>query len=208
MKQLIFFTCLAVLMFALIGQAADVVTNFSGEWLLDEEISDPAPKTIMNHGAPEGGGRGGGGGGGMMGGGMMGGGRFPGAKTPPSAPPVPMVIQQSGLEIQITNTVNGIPMVETFLLNGKDVTESAPPQPFSQSTDTGTKKTKASWKKDSFTVQQSTKYPQSQNDVKKEYSLSKDGKTLTVKSKTTSVFVMGFNPVSTQTEQKQVYNKQ
>jgi len=143
-----------------------------------------------------------------MGGGMPPGGGFPGAKSPtPPPPPAPMVIQQNGIEIQITNTVNGQPTVETFLLNGKNVEESVPPPPFPPSQDTGTKKTKASWKKDTFTVQQSTKYPKSQNDVKKEYSLSKDGQTLTVKSKTTSVFVMEYNPISTQTEQKQVYNK-
>ena len=197
MKQLTALTCLAVLSFALIGYAADAAVNFSGEWILDNENSDPSPKTIPNLGAPEGG-RGGGGG---FGGGGFGGG-FPGAKMP-SGPAIPMVIQQTATEIKITTTTFGKPVVETYSLDGKQVVEIAPPPPNSK--EQGKKKTKVSLKKNTLTIQQTTSYTQSETSSKKEYSLSQDGQTLTVKTKTNSVFAGGFG--GNLTEQKQVYIK-
>lgn len=217
MKQSILLACLVVLSFAFSGYAANASVDFSGEWLLDDQKSDPMPIPIRDLGAPGPGGGGGmmGGGGGMMGGGggMMGGGGgfpgggfpgggFPGAKPPADNKPVPMVIRQSGTDIQITTTVNGQPIIETYSYNGKEVVESVPPAPNSQ--DPGKKKTKATLKKNSLSIQQNTQYSQTENGFKKDYSLSSDGKTLTVKIKTTNRFGMMVN----QTQQKLVYNKQ
>ena len=220
MKQLAAITCIVLFCTALGFSAADDSANFSGTWVLDSKKSDPKPIPITNLGAPgnAGGGMGGGMGGmgggmggmgggmGGMGGGMGGmGGGFPGAKSkPPEAntPPPPLVIQQTGNTIQISGpSAFGAPAVQNFDLDKKENVEMIQ---VPNSDKPSEKKTKVSLKKNKLQIQEVTSSAQSKNDIKKEYSLSDDGKDLTVKTKTT--FQMGM--MVTQTEQKQVYHKQ
>ena len=75
--------------------------------------------------------------------------------------------------------------------------------------------TQVSLKKNKLQVKQKTKNPAGDNETKKEYSLSKDGKQLTLFTKTTTVIpapvIPNMGPMAAtvmQTEQKQIYNKQ
>jgi hypothetical protein len=132
------------------------------------------------------------------------GGGFPGAKSKtPQAPaePVPLVIQHTGNTIQISNTVYGKPIVENFDLDKPEKVESVPTP---NSDKPSEKKTKLSLKKNKFQIQEKTSSAQNSNEVKKDYTLSDDGKDLTLKIKTT--FQMGM--MVTQTEQKMIYHKQ
>ena len=197
------------------GQDAD----FSGTWILDAKNSDPFPRPIMNLSAPTnvemGGGFGGMGGmgGGMppggMGGGMPGGGMpgaGPGGKGPQAPPEYgPLVIKQSSGDIQISTTMsmNGkeMPLAEAYKLDGNEVVEKVPAP---NSPDGLKKTTKVTLKKNKLQVRVAVFNPQGKNETRKDYSLSKDGKTMTLHTKTTSSMGM----MVFQTEQKQIFTRQ
>jgi hypothetical protein len=201
--------------------AAEEPAGFSGTWILDAKKSDAFPKPIMDMGAPPvgdvsmgGGGGFGGMGGGMPPGGMGGGGGgfggmgggFPGGGKGPQTPPVPapMVIQQTESDMRITSIWKGMdgkdmPIIENYKLDGKDLVEM---MPVPNSENKIKKTTKAKLKKNKFQVEIETSAPppQGQSGTKKEYEVSKDGKTLTLEITTS----MGMF----RTIQKQVYNRQ
>ncbi|MBN1568959.1 MAG: hypothetical protein JXA73_14005 [Acidobacteria bacterium] len=204
--------------------AADTPVSFSGTWIINMEKSDAVARPIMGPGNSGVGdvSRGGGGFGGGMGmpSGGMGGGGFgggmgmppggmggPGGGPAPKAPqnPSPLVIEQTETDMKITSYMKGMdgkdaPMVESFKLDEKDLVEMVP-APFSKEKVKKTTNTKL--KKNKFQVRiETANAPPAQGSakLKKEYSLSKDGKTLTLEVSNN----MGFMP----TVQKLVYNKQ
>lgn len=200
-------SCLAISV-----SAADNAGDFSGTWTLDAKKSDAAPRRVTDLGAPGSADRGSGGMGGMgggMGGGFPGGmgGGFPGgfpkpkskAPTAPAEQP-PLIIEQAADSIRITNTVNGKPFVESFLLDGEEKVETVP---VPNSDRQGKKKTKVSLKGNKFKVQEVTETGAARNELKRDFELSDGGKTLTLKIKTTNQMGMIVN----QTEQKLVYHK-
>ncbi len=218
MKRVAAAVFFAVIFLAFIAQAADEL-GLSGTWILDKDKSDPFPRSLMAGNASgvgdvSMGGRGMGGmGGGMggMGGGMggMGGGARgrggmggPGAFTPP-----PLTIEQNGNEVKLITKmqVNGKdmpPFTETFVCDGKQHEEvvATPGSP-----DKGKQTTKATLKKDKFVVERVNYSPPSANGsmqtlTKRTYTLSKDGKTMTLETTTQSTFMSNI--------QKQVYNRQ
>jgi hypothetical protein len=148
-----------------------------------------------------------GGGMGMPGGGMggPGGAGGPGAKQgqPPSQL-LPLSIEQTEGEIKITSKMKGpgdqeMPIVESFKLDEKELVEMVP-APFSK--EKVKKTTSAKLKKNKFQTRVETNNAppmQGSSTVKKEYALSKDGKTLTLEVTTGGMF---------QSVQKIVYNKQ
>ena len=155
-----------------------------------------------------------GGGGGF--GGPGGGGDTGGQPSQPSEPP-PLVIKQTESEIEIASTTKGMggkdfPLIEKFKLDGKDMEDTVPAM---GSQNPVKRITQVSLKKNKLQIKQKTKNPAGDNETKKEYSLSKDGKQLTLFTKTTTVIPapvipnMGPMPATVmQTEQKQIYNKQ
>ena len=223
MKQFAAVIGLCVLCLAYNAFAAEAEAGFSGTWIPNMKESDPAPVPITNLGADPGGMRGGMGGGmgggfpGGMGGGFPGGtgGGFPGGtgggfpKSKPAqqpAEPSPLVIQQTAGEIQIKSVVKGMggaetPIVERFKLDGKEVEEMVPvpnsPNPLKR-------KTKVSLKKNKLQVKQVTATAQGNNETRRNYELSKDGKKLTLNIKTS----MGMGMMVMQTQQKLVYYRQ
>ncbi len=220
MKRLIVIICFFVLCMALIAVAAEKPANFSGTWIQDMKESDPAPRSIRNLGQTanvEGGGGFGGGMGGMggMGGGMGGGfgGGFPGGGFPkskagqPAPEPPPLVLEQDENELRIPTVVKGIggspdtQAVERFKFDGKEVVEMIPvpnaDKPLKRTT-------KVSFSKNKIQVKQTTATSQGNNEYRRTYSLSKDGKELTLNIKTQ--IAMGLQVM--QTEQKLVYKRQ
>jgi len=191
--------------------AAGEAVNFSGTWVLDAAKSDAAPRSLraMNDSpvgdVSSGGMRGGGGrgfGGGMpggFGGGMPGGGMGGGLR---GGGPVPLVIEQNGNEVKIQSGF----MAESLNCDGKQY-EKETPMPNS---DVKLKeKTKAALKKNKLVVEKINFSPpmggqsgvsQMQTLTKRTYSLSEDGKTLTLETSTESTMMS--------TIQKQVYRKQ
>jgi hypothetical protein len=174
------------------------------------------------------GGMGGGMGRGGMGGGMGGGmaKEAPGSLQGSSAP---MVIEQSETEIRITNTVRGILIVDTYKLDGKTVNEVVDQQPGfggggragfgQQQQPTGEKvprATLAKLSKGTLDVKEVTSTSYGKSTVKKTFTLSKDGKVLTMRiSTTTSAPTSGMGGMGgmgggggSSTSQKLVYNKQ
>jgi hypothetical protein len=229
MKILSAVICFSVLCLTFYAFAADDAVNFSGTWVLDSKESDPFPRPVMSLGAEPGrggmgGGMGGPGGGGGFGGpgggggfgGPGGGGRGPGGQPVQPSEPPPLVIKQTESEIEIANTMKmggkDFPVVEKFKLDGKDVEDMAPVM----GSQTPVKRiTQVSLKKNKLQVKQKTKNPAGDNETKKEYSLSKDGRQLTLFTKTTTVIpapvMPNVGPMAAtvmQTEQKQIYNKQ
>lgn len=221
MKRLTAAICFSVFCLTLSASSAEDSTSFAGTWIQDMKESDDAPRPVTNLGAPTNaeGGMGGMGGGflGGMGGGFPGGmgGGFPGgigggfpkskADQPPREP-APLVIEQTESEIQIKNVVKGMggadtPIVDTFKLDGKELVEMIPvpnaPKPLQR-------KTKVSLKKNKLQIKQTTATSQGDNEYKRDYSLSKDGKKLTLNIKTT----IGMGLMVMQTEQKLVFNRQ
>ena len=93
------------------------------------------------------------------------------------------------------------PVVERFKFDEKDLVEMVPvpnsPKPLKRTT-------KVSFSKNKIQVKQTTATSQGDNEYKRTYSLSKDGKQLTLNIKTT--IAMGLQVM--QTEQKLVYNRQ
>jgi len=205
MKRLISILFLSLLFLVLNAWAADQTVNLAGTWILDGQKSDPFPHPLQNLGAPQMGGsqgnlEGGGGGGGRggtlsggdMGGGMPGGGmgggmprggtRGPGMGTVPAQTP-PMIIEQNETQLKISRTgmVQGkpTPVFETYLLDGEEhaQTTQIPGSPDPIKVVTSTK-----LKKNSLQVHITTYGPKNKGEMKREFSLSKDGKTLTVNS--------------------------
>ncbi len=211
MKPLATAVSFILLFMVMCAWAESPQVDFSGTWIQDMDQSDAHPKFMRSLGAPNDimpGGMGGMGGMGGFGGGM--GGPMPGgqnAKQPAAnTPPPPMVIKHSGKEIQIITTMNmggkEMPIIENYTLDGKDtVQETAVPN----SQEKSERKTKAKQKKNKITISTKTTTTSTQNEVKKEFSLSKDGKVLTLKISNQTV-TNGMS--SRSTVQKIVYNKQ
>jgi hypothetical protein len=207
MKRLVVVVCFAVLALSAAVWAADQQADLSGTWQQNAALSDAAPKNIDTSltaggggggGMGGGGGRGGGGGMGGFGGGMGGPGGGFGRGGPQGQPNKTFIFKQTANEMQITNkgARNGQDEIESFKLDEKEKRESI---------DTfGGKKvtrvTKFKLGKDNFTV--TTKTPSAFGNaetVKREFTLSKDGKTMTLK-----IEKKGTVP----TLQKLVYNKE
>jgi hypothetical protein len=208
MKLLISILLFSLLCPILNTWAAEQQVNLAGTWILDAKKSDPFPQPLRNLGAPQMGGssRGeemdGGGrgstpagkdpGGGMpgdgMGGGIPGGGtsRF-GRGPQPTAQNAPMVIEQNETELRISRTGSVMgketPVLESYLVDGAEHTQmnqlSGAPDPVKVVTS-------AKLKKNSLLVRITIYNPKNKTDVKREFALSKDGKTLTVKSQNTT----------------------
>jgi len=222
MKRISLFAGLSLISLCLNVWAADEAANFSGNWIPDVNKSDAAPRFIMppmgsavgdvsmGRGGMGGGMPGGGMGGGMgmPGGGMGGpGGGMGGPGAAKSAPPprlLPMLIEQTETEMRITSKMQGpggqeVPIVEVYKLDNKDVVEMVA-APFSK--EKVKRKISAKLKKNKFQVRTETDNAPpmtGSNAVKKEFSLSKDGKTLTVEVTNVGMF---------QSVQKIVYNKE
>lgn len=211
MRRLVVTAILLLSCLAFYALAADVTVNFSGTWILDQAKSDPFPRSqrAMNESGvgdvTRGGGgmRGGGGfGGGMPGGGMPGGG-MPGGfgrgrGGPGGGGPVPLVIEQNGSEIKIKNGF----MVESLTCDGKQYEKE---NPIPNSDIKLKEKTKTALKKNRLVVEKVNFAPpnqgqQMQTQTKRTYSLSEDGKTLTLETTTESLMMSNI--------QKQVYQKQ
>lgn len=222
MKRLLMVFCLGTLCLALNAWAEDENADFSGTWILNAEESDAGPRMVRDLGATTGGGGGMGGGmggppmggmggmggppmGGMggMGGPPMGGRGFGGAM--PKIEPAPLVIKQTGDEFHIVsgNIINGQPNLteEVYKLDGEEKIQELP---IEGSEDVIKYATKVELKNNKFKIRSKRASPQGTNEVKKEYELSKDGKVLTIKSKTTNQ----SGHMVMQTEQKQVYDRQ
>jgi hypothetical protein len=221
MKRLMAVICFSVLCLVISASAAEDPAGLSGTWIQDMKASEAAPHAITNLGAPTnaeggmgggfGGGMGGGFGGGMggMGGGFPGGmgGGPPGSKQgQPAAEPGLLVLQQSESEMQIKNIAKGVggaadtSVVESYKLDGKEVVEMIPvpnSKPLKQTT-------RVSLKKNKLQVKKTIAAPQGDQEIKRDYSLSKDGKQLTLEIKTTT----GMGLTVMQMEQKLVYNRQ
>jgi hypothetical protein len=200
MKQLISILVLSLLCVCVNTWSADEVVNLAGTWILDAQNSDPFPHPLPNLGAPQFGSRGSdtdaaprgsstpasrdtkpdyGSGGGRSDGGMRGFGRGPQSATPS----VPMVIEQNGTDLKISRTsrVQGkeVPVTETYILDGADHAQTTQ---VSGSPDPVKGVTNAKPKKNSVLVRILINNPSNKTEVKREFLLSKDGKTLTVKS--------------------------
>jgi len=162
----------AFLLVAMLCLAAFVIAglDFSGTWVLNQE------KTTAANPAPAGGG--GGGGGGRGGGGGMGGGD--------------MTIKMSGTEMTITRMMGGNPMDTKYVLDGKENTYN---------TGRGDMKYTANIKGDTVAIESSQpgRGDAAPVPTKTEYSMSADGKTLTVAT------TRGTG--DTQTVRKQIYDK-
>jgi hypothetical protein len=211
MKRRMIALGLAVLCFSLYLLAADQPLSLSGTYVQDVKSSDPFPKYSNAGGFGGGGFGGGGFGGGGFGGGMGGPGMggpgmgAPGAGGPgaggqgkggpnSNAPQVTrethLTIQQTEKEMQLstvitTNGQPGQPIVEKFSLDGEEKVAMIKSPNSSVET---MQVTKAKLKRDKFEVSTTTTYPPSPQyggsmtmEIKRDYSLSKDGKTLTVK---------------------------
>jgi hypothetical protein len=219
MKRLSLF-CLGIFCLGLFAGTADSPANFSGTWILDTKNSDPFPHPVMglsggldmsggDISANSSGGRmggtppssrdmGGGRGGGMTG--RMPGGRSGRGPVATTEEP-PMLIRQSETELEISRTakVNGqdVPVVDKYKTDGSEVISSVP---IPNSPDRVKISTKAKLKKNKLVIQTTNYYPQGKSTIKREYTLSKDGKTLTLN--TTNVGARG------QLVQKQIFLKQ
>ncbi len=215
MKRPAIIAILTLLCFALHAWAAGETPNFSGTWILDQANSDPFPlsRTAMNDsgigdvsrgGGGRGGGRGGGGemrgGGGGVDSGMAGRGGSGSARsgTGGAGEPVPLVIEQNGNEVKISSRG----MVEILSCDGKQF-EKVTPLP--NSNIKLKEKTKSSFKKNKLVVEKINYAPtaqgmQLQTLTKRTYSLSEDGKSLTLETTIE-------NTMSSMI-QKQIYNRQ
>jgi hypothetical protein len=176
MKKRNLFMTVPAMVFSLAVMASGV--NLSGAWILDKDKSD-APRF-----GPGGGGTGGGGGQG-------------------SAPDITLVIRQTDNVLQITRKVSRRgqerSVEQKFTLDGQDNTNPAG----MGRAGSGELKSKAKWNKDRLVIEGTQKINSPRGDfdlqVKEEFSLSADGKTLTVQ--TTRDTPMGENT------SKQVFTK-
>jgi hypothetical protein len=221
MKRLVTIVGISVLCLCLNILAADEPVSLAGTWIIDNAKSDAVARMVMGPGnsgvgdvSMGGGGFGGGFGGGMGGGGFGGGMGGPGggmggpggAGKKPQAPPnpSPLIIEQTESAMKITSMMKGMdgndaPIIEDYKLDGKKLEEMVQ-APFS--TEKVKKTTKANVKKNKFRVDIVTAGvpPQPQTALKKEYELSKDGKTLTLEVTNDMGMFLSI--------QKLVYNKQ
>ena len=215
MSRITIAVVVALSFIGLCAWAADQEENFSGTWVLDKEKSDLFPKPLMGDysgvavsegrgtagmGGPAASGRAGGGMPGGFGGGMPGG--FGGGMPKGPAPePPPLVIEQSGAEVKLIVSMNMggkiVPYTEVINCDGKEI-EAMVPAP--GGADKLKQVTKATIKKNKLQVEKITHYPDYQGKVKRVYSLSKEGKILTMKMEDTS------NPKMMMV-QTQVYNR-
>ena len=156
-KQILTIAGLAFLAMPILAVAAP---NFSGDWLRDNAKSDPAPNTAywLTRSDPAGGGAAGGRGGRGGGGG----------------PKIVITVKQDANTLSYSQ---GAGAVHTYKLDGK---------PFTQPMDTGIQKATvtASFKGDTLVVDSQEPYGgmpgNATLNVKEEWALSPDGKTLTV----------------------------
>jgi hypothetical protein len=171
--------------------------NFSGTWILAKSKVGQAPVGQMGgggmgRGGGGGGRRGGGRGGGIPGGGYPGGRRSGGGRggnDPGEASQMAdsdLVIDHSEAELKVTRKVSNASGGETEFVQifNLDGSESVNPVPAGR----GELRTRTSWDKGKL-VTLGTQQPSGSDDaarldivVKQEFSLSKDGKTLTVKT--------------------------
>jgi len=200
MKLLISILVLVLLCICANTSSADEVVNVAGTWILDAKHSDPLPHPLPNLGAPQFGSPGSdidaaprgsstpasrdvtpnyGSGGDRTGGGMPGFGRGLQSETPS----VPMVIEQNGTDLKISRTsrLQGkeVPVTENYILDGADHAQTTQ---LSGSPDPVKIVTSAKPKKNSVLVRILINNPNNKTEVKREFLLSKNGKTLTVKS--------------------------
>jgi hypothetical protein len=210
-KRLAAAVFLTLMCLAFVAQAAEEPAGFAGTWILDKDKSDPFPRsqTAVNTSVGDvstggrgmgmpGGGMGGGGGfgrGGGFGGGAGvpgGGGGFGrgGAGAPGAGGPVPLLIEQNGNEVKliVKMQMNGqeMPFIETLTCDGKQ-RENMVPIPNSQ--DKIKEKIKATLKNNKLIVERITFGPPPQNMqtlTKRSYSISKDGKTMTLETTTSN----------------------
>ncbi len=205
MKRVAVFLCVMALFLSFSIWAANPPADFSGTWQQDTKLSDAAPKSTGGGGMGGGmmGGMGGMGGG-MGGPGMMGGMGGPGGGMGRGGQQAnkTLVIQQTPQEITITNkgANNGKDIVEVFKLDGiviKEMVQVAGMwgQPATQAK----QETKVKLSGSKFEVTQKVK-SNTPTSLKKTYSLSKDGKVLTLK--------VVNNQQYGGTQQKLVYNKE
>ena len=185
--------CFACLCMALIAPAVEKQVNFSGTWLIDKSKSNYS--SHMRGGGGRGGFPGGRGGGRYPGGGS---GRYPGGggqggegqrrdRVDLKDLDLTLVIEQSEREVRVTRkaVVNGEDrsVAQVYKLDGSD---SVNPVFLGQ----GQVTTKTSWDKDKLVTLGSQKISGretgAQIAIKEEYSLSKDGKVLTLKATRTS----------------------
>lgn len=203
-----FYIGLALIVVAGLALAAQNV-NFSGKWVLDKSEGKFSPVSAGGRGVgggypgggggyPGGGFPGGGFPGGRRGGGFPGGGgRYPGGGGgggyPGSRTPSPefgrgeekdltLNIEQTATELKIARkwTSNDKPQTleQTFTLDGKETENPAPTG--------GAIVTKSNWSKGTLVTEGTQQISMGDREVdlriKEEYSLSKDGKTLTIKT--------------------------
>lgn len=186
MKRLSVILSLVMLCLVADVRSDDQQQGFSGTWVQDVKNSDPVPRMT-----------GGGFGGPGMGG--PGGGRM--AKTPQASTQSVLTIRHENREVQMTNVIstNGVAgpaIVENFILDGEERLELVK----GMNSDTTNKQTtSAKLKKNKVEIHIKTESTRFTTEMKKEYSLSKDGRRLTLK-----ITTYGFMP----TEQKLVYLRQ
>ncbi len=215
MKQPVTFIGVTALCLIINVWAAERLANFAGTWILDTKNSDPFLRPIRDLGAQvPGGGMGGGGmgGGGMPGGmgrgtpgGSMPGKGIPGKGTPgrgtAESQPPPLIIEQTESELRITRTIfEGGKLAPVLVVYRFDESERVDAMPIPNSTEQAKVVTKIKWGKNKFQIRTTSYLPQGKNEIRREYSLSKDGKVLTVQ--TSDSTPMG------ELIQKQIYNRQ
>ena len=207
MKRSLVVCGLAILFLALHASAKDKNADFSGTWILDIEESDPVPKpvNIMNMGGtPVDVSRGSGG---MGGGGYSVSIPIGGMRPQQQDPQAPLVIKQSRNEIEIISGIslngNETLITDRYILDGKKrgKTVQTPDAP------EGVEQTvKATLNKNKIKLETKTPYPQGENTLIKELSLSKDGRTLKLEISNSTSVKSGIPTI--RTIQKQVYRKQ
>jgi hypothetical protein len=198
----------------LCASAADQPVSFSGTWNLDSKESEPFLHPVvgltggleLSRGNITGDSADAGtlksrdmGGGGMQSGGGMGmaGGR--GAQAIAVTPPLVIRQSETGIEISRITKVNDkeVSVFDKYKVDGREdvlmVQVPNTPNPVKVTT-------KATLKKGKFVINMINHHPNGKIEMKREYSLSKDGKTLTLN--TTNTTMKG------QLVQKQVYHKQ
>jgi len=201
MNKHLFYLYVALIVATGLALAAQNV-NFSGKWVLDK--SEPKFTPASTGGRSYGGGFPGGGfpGGGFPGGRRMGGypgggggypggggaGRYPGSRTPSpelsggDEQDLTLNITQTENELKISRqwTQNDKPQTleQTFTLDGKEIENPAPTG--------GVIVTKSNWSKRTLVTEGTQQISMGDQEVdlkvKEEYSLSKDGKILTIKT--------------------------
>jgi hypothetical protein len=185
MKRFAAVVSFAVLYMALGSWAAEEQSSFTGTWIFDSKKSD---KFVTMDGMPV----------------PKGGGRpmpMDGPRMQPIGEQAPIVIEQTESEMHISSTVKSpdgkdIPIIENYKFDGNELVEMVPvpgsPNPVKRIT-------KATLKKDTYQFSQKSSSPFGTTELKKEYILSKDGKTLTLLITNKSMF---------RTFQRLVYHKQ